>query len=155
MSDARSDEALMAGIAAGDRGAFSALVERHLPRTIGLATRFMGTRADGEEIAQEAFARVWAHAARWKPIGAGGRARFTTWLYRIVANLAIDRKRRPGHAAIEEAPEPVDETDDGFAQIHRRQISEAVAGAMNPTKALAAVVLLMLKASGRHPWTSC
>jgi RNA polymerase sigma-70 factor (ECF subfamily) len=130
MSDSRSDEALMAAIADGDRMAFARLVERHLPRTVGLATRLMGSRADGEEIAQEAFARVWSHASRWRPIGNGGNARFTTWLYRIAVNLAIDRKRRPAFGAIEEAGEPIDEADDGFDQLHRRQVSDAVAAAM-------------------------
>lgn len=130
MTDTRSDESLMAEIAVGDRVAFSRLVERHLARTVGLATRLMGTRADGEEVAQEAFARVWSHAGRWRPIGGGGNARFTTWLYRIVVNLAIDRKRRPGFASMEEAQEPADEADDGFTQIHRRQVSQSVAAAM-------------------------
>jgi len=131
MTDARPDEALMAAIATGDKSAFARLVERHLARTVGLATRLMGSRADGEEVAQEAFARVWSHAARWRPIGGGGNARFTTWLYRIVVNLAIDRKRRPGFAPIEEAGEPTDDADDGFASIHRRQVSTAVAAAMS------------------------
>ena len=120
----------MAAIATGDQVAFARLVERHLARTVGLATRLMGSRADGEEIAQEAFARVWSHAARWRPLGAGGNARFTTWLYRIVMNLAIDRKRRPTHAAMDDVDEPVDEADDGFVQIHRRQVSGAVTEAM-------------------------
>ena len=128
--ESRSDESLMAAIATGDQFAFARLVERHLSRTVGLATRLMGSRADGEEVAQEAFARVWAHAARWRPIGGGGNARFTTWLYRIVVNLAIDRKRRPVHAAMDDVDEPVDESDDGFAQIHRRQVSDAVTAAM-------------------------
>ena len=98
----RSDEVLMASIATGDQLSFARLVERHLARTVGLATRLMGSRADGEEVAQEAFARVWSHAARWRPMGGGGNARFTTWLYRIVVNLAIDRKRRPVHAAMDD-----------------------------------------------------
>ena len=130
VAEPRSDEALMAAIATGDQIAFARLVERHLARTVGLATRLMGSRADGEEIAQEAFARVWSHAARWRPLGGGGNARFTTWLYRIVMNLAIDRKRRPTHAAMDDVDEPVDEADDGFVQIHRRQVSDAVAEAM-------------------------
>ena len=130
VAEPRSDEALMAAIAAGDQVAFARLVERHLARTVGLATRLMGSRADGEEIAQEAFARVWSHAARWRPLGGGGNARFTTWLYRIVMNLAIDRKRRPSHAAMDDVDEPVDEADDGFVQIHRRQVSGAVTEAM-------------------------
>jgi RNA polymerase sigma-70 factor (ECF subfamily) len=126
----RSDEMLMAAVATADQLAFSRLVERHLARTVGLATRLMGSRADGEEIAQEAFARVWSHAARWRPLGGGGNARFTTWLYRIVVNLAIDRKRRPVHAAMDDVDEPVDEADDGFVLIHRRQVSDAVTTAM-------------------------
>jgi RNA polymerase sigma-70 factor (ECF subfamily) len=130
MTDPRSDEALMAAIATGDELAFARLVDRHLARTVGLATRLMGARADGEEIAQEAFSRVWTHAARWRPIGGGGNARFTTWLYRIVVNLAIDRKRRPAFSPIEDVEEPADEADDGFTQIHRRQVSASVTAAM-------------------------
>jgi RNA polymerase sigma-70 factor (ECF subfamily) len=130
VTEARSDETLMAAIAAGDRLAFARLVERHLARTVGLGTRLMGARADGEEIAQEAFARVWSHAARWRPIGGGGNAKFTTWLYRIVVNLAIDRKRRPSMAPMDDVEEPADEADDGFALIHRRQVSDAVSRAM-------------------------
>jgi RNA polymerase sigma-70 factor (ECF subfamily) len=130
VAEPRSDEMLMAAIATGDQLAFARLVERHLARTVGLATRLMGSRADGEEIAQEAFTRVWSHAARWRPLGAGGNARFTTWLYRIVVNLGIDRKRRPVHAAMDDVDEPVDEADDGFVRIHRRQISDAVTVAM-------------------------
>ena len=130
VTEPRSDEVLMASIATGDQLSFARLVERHLARTVGLATRLLGSRADGEEIAQEAFARVWSHAARWRPIGGGGNARFTTWLYRIVVNLAIDRKRRPVHAAMDDVDEPVDEADDGFKQIHRRQVSDAVTTAM-------------------------
>ena len=130
VAETRSDEMLMAAIATGDQLAFARLVERHLARTVGLGTRLMGSRADGEEIAQEAFARVWSHAGRWRPLGGGGNARFTTWLYRIVVNLAIDRKRRPVHAAMDDVDEPVDESDDGFVRIHRRQVSDAVTVAM-------------------------
>ena len=130
VKDARSDEALMTAIAAGDQHAFARLVERHLARTVGLATRLMGSRADGEEIAQEAFSRVWSHASRWRPMGSGGNARFTTWLYRIAVNLAIDRKRRARLTALDDVEEPLDESDDGFAQIHKRQVSAAVAAAM-------------------------
>jgi RNA polymerase sigma-70 factor (ECF subfamily) len=130
VSDTRSDETLMAAIAAGDQAAFARLVDRHLARTVGLATRLMGSRTEGEDVAQDAFLRVWSHAARWRPIGNGGNARFTTWLYRIVVNLAIDRKRRPTMGAIDDVDEPADEADDGFRRIHRQQVSDAVTAAM-------------------------
>src|ERR1700743_1034617 len=91
MAEQRSDEVLMAAIATGDQLAFARLVERHLARTVGLATRLMGSRAEGEEVAQEAFARVWSHAARWRPLGGGGNARLTTGVYRVVGRLGIGR----------------------------------------------------------------
>lgn len=130
VTETRSDETLMASIAAGNQVAFERLVERHLARTVGLATRLMNSRSDGEDIAQEAFSRVWSHASRWRPIGGGGNARFTTWLYRIVVNLVIDRKRRPVMAAIDDVEEPVDEADDGFRRLHRKEVSDAVADKM-------------------------
>lgn len=84
------DEQLMAAIAAGDQRAFATLVTRHLPRAYAIARRFVRQQADAEDIAQEAFTRVWTHAALWQP----GRAQFSTWLQRIVINLCLDGLRR-------------------------------------------------------------
>ena len=90
MDSGESDEALMAKIAEGDRGAFHALTRRHLPRILRVAARVLGNAGDAEDVAQEAFLRVWSHADRWDP----EKARVTTWLHRIVVNLCIDRRRR-------------------------------------------------------------
>lgn len=128
--EAGSDETLMQRIGGGDRAAFAQLLRRHLQRTQALATRLTGSASDGEEVAQEAFQRVWTHAARWKPLGEGGKARFTTWLYRITANLAIDRRRKPRTTPIEDAPEPVDESADGFARVHEQELGKRVAKAV-------------------------
>lgn len=88
-----TDEQLMATIAEGNQRAFATLVDRHLPRAYALARRFFHQQADAEDIAQEAFTRVWTHAAVWQP----GRAQFTTWLQRIVVNLCLDAIRRQKH----------------------------------------------------------
>jgi RNA polymerase sigma-70 factor (ECF subfamily) len=88
--DAAEDDELMARVAAGDQRAFSRLVARHGPRAQALAHRFTGSASDAEDVAQEAFWRVWRSAGRWTP----GGARFTTWLHRIVVNLCVDRARR-------------------------------------------------------------
>ncbi len=87
---AADDAALMALAGAGDRAAFNLLVGRHGERALRLALRILGDAAEAEEVAQEAFLRAWQAAAGFDP----GRARFTTWLHRIVVNLAIDRTRR-------------------------------------------------------------
>ena len=79
----------MARVARGDERAFQLLSRRHLPAMLGLARRILGNAAEAEDVAQEAFLRVWTHAPRWQPL-----AQFRTWLTRIVVNLCLDRKRR-------------------------------------------------------------
>jgi RNA polymerase sigma-70 factor (ECF subfamily) len=126
----QTDEALMASIATGDRAAFDVLVKRHLSRVVGVASRMLSSRGDGEEVAQEAFVRVWTYAPRWQPVDNGRGAPFRTWLYRIVLNLVIDRKRQRPLVPIDDTYDPVDESDDGFAQLYRQQLSQAVAAAV-------------------------
>ncbi len=94
----------MANAAVGDRKAFGTLTRRHLRRSIALAQRVVGNAADAEEVAQDAFLQIWANADRWR----GDGTRFTTWLYRIVVNRAIDYKRRRSFAPLDDAGEIAD-----------------------------------------------
>jgi RNA polymerase sigma-70 factor, ECF subfamily len=98
-----SDEALMARVARGDERAFQVLSRRHLPAMLGLARRILGNAGDAEDVAQEAFVRVWTHAPRWQPL-----AQFRTWLTRVVVNLCLDRKRRAPWVDLEAAGDVVD-----------------------------------------------
>ncbi|MBP2228606.1 RNA polymerase sigma-70 factor (ECF subfamily) [Azospirillum agricola] len=134
-----SDDSLMARVAGGDAGAFERLAARHMRRAVALAQRMTGNPSDADEIAQEAFLRVWQHAARWD----GARAAFTTWLYRIVVNLAIDRGRRPAWAPLEDAGELADAAPDAVARIAERQTADLVNRALDglPDRQRAAVVL--------------
>jgi RNA polymerase sigma-70 factor (ECF subfamily) len=84
-----ADDALVAGIAAGDTEAARALVRRHQRRVVGLAVTIVGDLDTAEDVAQEAFTRVWRHAANYDP----RRASVTTWLMTITRNLAIDATR--------------------------------------------------------------
>lgn len=85
-----TDEQLMARIAQGDARAFDSLVRRHLPRAYAIARRVLLNQQDAEDAAQEAFSKIWMKAGSWQP----GRAAFTTWLYRVVANAALDMARK-------------------------------------------------------------
>ena len=84
------DEALLVRVADGDPAAVRALVGRKLPRLLGLAQRMLGDGMEAEDVAQEAFLRVWRQAPKWRP----GQARFDTWLYRLVVNICLDHRRR-------------------------------------------------------------
>ncbi|WP_448188031.1 RNA polymerase sigma factor [Azospirillum sp. sgz301742] len=134
-----SDDALMGRAAAGDAAAFEALAARHMRRAVALAQRLTGNPSDADEIAQDAFLRVWQHAGRWEP----GRARFGTWLYRIVVNLALDRKRRPEWQPLDDVAELPDGAPDAVDMIAERQTADLVDGALQrlPDRQRAAIVL--------------
>ena len=85
----RSDEDLCRGIAGRDAQAFDLLVERHQARAYRLACSILGNEADARDVSQEAFIRLYESAHRFD-----GRARFSTWFYRILVNLCIDHQRR-------------------------------------------------------------
>ncbi len=95
-----SDTALMERSARGDSRAFRLLLNRHLPRARAIAWRTLVSREDAEEALQDAFGKIWMHAARYDP----AKAAFTTWFYRIVVNACMDRARRtpPRHAVLED-----------------------------------------------------
>jgi RNA polymerase sigma factor (sigma-70 family) len=88
-----ADDALVAGMAAGDADAASAFVERFQRRVYGLATTILGDHRAAEDVAQEALLRAWRHAAVYDP----RRGSVITWLLTITRNLSIDamRVRRP------------------------------------------------------------
>jgi RNA polymerase sigma factor (sigma-70 family) len=84
-----SDEALLAGLAAGDQQAAAAFVRRFQRRAYGLARTIVGEPRDAEDVAQDAFLRAWRYAAGYDP----RRGTVLTWLLTIVRNVAIDRMR--------------------------------------------------------------
>ncbi|HEX2359220.1 MAG TPA: sigma-70 family RNA polymerase sigma factor [Solirubrobacterales bacterium] len=84
-----SDEALLAGLAAGEPEAAAAFVRRFQSRVYGLVFAILGDRARTEEVAQETFVRAWRHAASYD----SRRGRVLTWLLAIARNLAIDVAR--------------------------------------------------------------
>jgi RNA polymerase sigma-70 factor (ECF subfamily) len=113
---ALSDGALMVLFANGDPGASRVLAERLLPRALSHAARVLGDRAEAEDVAQEAMLRLWRAAAGWRQ---DGPAQPATWLYRVVANLCVDRLRKTGHS------DPLDDPDsaaDGSPGIEQKLI---------------------------------
>ena len=87
-----SDEALLAGLGAGERDAAAAFVRRFQARVYGLAITIVRDEGTAEDVAQEAFVRAWRHAATYDP----RRGRVATWLLGITRNLAIDVTRLKG-----------------------------------------------------------
>ncbi|MBC8249529.1 MAG: sigma-70 family RNA polymerase sigma factor [Anaerolineales bacterium] len=81
-----SDAELVARARQGNEAAFEQLVRRHQRYVFNLAYRVLGDYTEAEDVAQEAFVRAWRGLSGFR-----GQARFTTWLYRIVHNLCLNR----------------------------------------------------------------
>jgi RNA polymerase sigma-70 factor, ECF subfamily len=80
-----SSEDLISRAAAGDGDAFEVIVRRHQSSILNLIYRYLGDRTKAADLAQEVFLRIWRAAARYEP-----KAKFTTWIYRITANLCLN-----------------------------------------------------------------
>ena len=83
------DEILARRAAAGDRNAFSELLERHYGLIYRVAVRMLGNGVEAEDLAQDVCVGLVTRLASY-----GGQSRFTTWLYRVVVNAARDAMRR-------------------------------------------------------------
>ena len=97
-----SDEALAARAAAGDDGAFEALVVRYQHRVFRLACR-LTSETDAPDVVQDTFLQVYRHMSTFR-----GGAQFSTWLYRIATNAGLmhrrARARRPAESLDEFLP---------------------------------------------------
>ena len=116
-----SDEALLAGLAAGDRDASAEFVRRFQRRVYGLAWTIVRDRGTAEDVAQEAFVRAWRYGASYD----ARRGSVLTWLLTIARNVAVDRLRlkqpEPLDAELLEAKLQLgDSRDDEHARVDER-----------------------------------
>jgi RNA polymerase sigma-70 factor (ECF subfamily) len=90
--DPGADAALMLRVAAGDESSFNTLVQKYHRPMIHFLYRMVHTQAVAEELAQEVFLRVYRARESYR-----AEARFSTWLYRIATNLAVNHARDTRH----------------------------------------------------------
>ncbi len=106
------DAARMVRARRGDVAAFAELVRRYWSPVVGRFVRQLGDRQEAEDLAQEVFLRLYRARRRYRP-----RAKFSTWLYHVAANVARNavrsRRRRPCRPLARLCgPQP----DDAFSQ---------------------------------------
>ena len=112
----------------GDREAFGGLVEQYRDNVYRLAYRMCGNAYDADEAAQEAFVAAWRALPNFR-----GDAKFSTWLYRLTTNAAIDVMRREKRHQTVGDGEMVDLADDADSPqetVERTEQQEAVQKAL-------------------------
>ena len=83
------DVVLMQRVRKGDQAAFRELFAKHNEAIVNFAFRFVGNRHRAEELTQDAFLQIFRARSRYE-----AKARFTTYLYRVVTNLCLNELRR-------------------------------------------------------------
>src|ERR1700739_5181619 len=89
---ARSDVQLMLDVKAGDEQSFALLLHRYRSPLVNFLFRMVKNREQAEDLAQEVFIRVYRAREEYVPT-----AKFTTWLFRIATNLALNSVRDTRH----------------------------------------------------------
>jgi RNA polymerase sigma-70 factor (ECF subfamily) len=140
VSEIRDEDAILLDrLATGDEAAFRLLVERHIDRAYAIALRIIGNAADAEDVVQDTMLKIWTHRGRWQH----GRAKFSTWLYRVVSNRCIDLRRKPRTENVDVVPEVADAGPDAASIIERNELRDMLEGAMQrlPEQQRIAVIL--------------
>ncbi len=88
MAGHASDIEVMLKVKHGDREAFSVLVQRYRKPLMNFIYRFTANSGDSEDLAHEVFLKVFQSASKYEP-----KAGFSTWLYRIATNAALNHLR--------------------------------------------------------------
>ena len=131
--------ALLVRYAKGDSAASRLLTAQVAPRMYAHSLRVLGDASEAEDVVQEAMVRLWRVAPDWRE----GEAKITTWLYRVVANLCIDRLRKRSTVPLDDVDEPMDEALSAFDLVQQRARTDALQAALLslPERQRQAVVL--------------
>jgi RNA polymerase sigma-70 factor, ECF subfamily len=133
------DAKLVRACVQGAPEAFQALLARYRKPTLLLAFQMLGNGDDAEDIAQEAFVRVFQSIHGFR-----GQAAFSTWLYRIVTNLCLGRlRRRRFSVPLEEVAEPA-LPEESSRRVTAGLLTHQVLGRMSPDLR----VVLLLREQG-------
>jgi len=106
---ARTDVQLMLDVKAGDEASFELLLHRYRTPLVNFLYRMVRNREQAEDLAQEVFLRVYRAREDYVP-----SAKFTTWLFRIATNLALNSVRDTRYRKLEVSIDaPISEAEDG------------------------------------------
>ncbi|WP_347491534.1 RNA polymerase sigma factor [Desulfoscipio sp. XC116] len=147
------DEVLVQKTKKGDLDAFDELVRRYEAKIYGLAYRFMGNHADASDLTQDTFIRLYKVLAGFR-----GDAAFSTWLYRIAANICRDelRKRQRRRSVsmdemIEASPANMPTADDSYSPeetVQRREVQRQVQICLSKLSEDHRLILIMREIQG-------
>ena len=118
-----TDGGLLEAAAGREAAAFAEIVSRYYQPVYRLVWRMTGGAGDCEDIAQDAFVRLWQNPAQVREAKA-----LKGWLLRVASNAVIDRSRKPRHGDLDSAPEIADPAARPDAPLARQQAARLIDG---------------------------
>jgi len=125
---ASDEKELIRRLQAGETSAFRELVENHKRALFNLAYDLLGNAQDAEDISQEAFIKVYRSVGEFR-----GEAQLGSWMYRIVVNLCLNRRRKKALSAME--------LRESFEDDERHQSTPTFDHEANPEKTTEAEIM--------------
>jgi RNA polymerase sigma-70 factor, ECF subfamily len=143
-----ADEDLMSLLEGGDAEAFAALYDRHIRAAYSLSYRMMGDRQAAEDLAQDAFLKVWRSSGGYR----SERGSVRTWILSIVHNRGIDQlrslaSRRRTQDRVEQSA-PRSQPSEAFAETWRNRQREQIREALDTLPAEQLKILELAYFSG-------
>jgi len=148
LSPTDEDTQLMLRFQAGDEAAFSQLLRRNHRRVVNLAFRYLRDRAAAEDVAQDAFLKLYQTKERYEP-----RAPFGAYLLRIASNLCLSKLRRRKVRGVvgepeEGAPEPSDPNPVAQERLEANELHRRVREAVDQLPERQRLAILLNKFEG-------
>jgi len=140
-----NDAELMLRVAGGEVSHFRELFERHYPRAVSIAYRSLGDMEHSEDVAMEAFARIFDARKSYSP-----KAKFSTYLFRVVVNLCLNAARRKNaiqFQSLDETLVPAADSDPADA-LQRAEMGDAVREAVVSLPANQRMALVLTRYEG-------
>lgn len=122
-----TDEELVEAVASGDKEAYGRLVRKYAGQFRVVAFRLLGDMSLAEDMVQDAFIKLWTNAHGFN----AGKAKFSTWFYRVVVNKCLDEKRKKRPLSLPEDYDAVDEGEATDSALERQGGHKVLKGALN------------------------
>ncbi|MCC3304187.1 sigma-70 family RNA polymerase sigma factor [Sneathiella sp. HT1-7] len=144
-SEIEKDAKLMQEVANGNASASRMIADLYLDRSYHLALRILGDNSLAEDMAQEAFIKLWKQAPKWQ-----AKAQIRTWLHRVTHNLCVDYLRAQKRYSDEEVPDMQDPRPDVLQIKAQQQLGDKVSEALQklPARQRIAISLVHFEECG-------
>ncbi len=136
------DPTLMRRLKAGDEQAMSAVLAEHWTPVVSYAFGLLGSWDKAEDVAQDAFVRVWARRKKWSSGSVGAL------VHRIARNAALDVLKSPRHSAPREDPDVLASQDSPDRDMQLSELDQAVAKAIRDLPPRRREIFKLVRESG-------